>query len=128
MPRCETIKRRHRKICIGDLDTPIIIENRSITEPVFSSFDFTETFTNDDPYTWAMVETVSGKTFFDGVNTESIVTHHIYINFDADVTAESWVKIGSNRMDILQVENLEERSEFMKLICSDRGTKEASKA
>lgn len=127
MPRCETIKRRHRRVCVGDLDSEIIIENRSITEPVFSSPDFTESFTSPTTI-WAMIETVNGKTFFDGVNTESVITHHIYINYDASVTAESWVRIGSNRLDILHVENLDGRSEFMRLVCTDRGTKEASRA
>lgn len=120
MSKCTRIHRKKRKLCIGDLKDEIILQNRAITAPVFGSSDFDETFTNIVTV-WALINTVSGKTFFDGVNTDINITHEIYIVYDATVTAETWVELKSRRIDILRVENLEERDEYLKLICTDRG-------
>ena len=129
MPRCQFIKRKIRKVCIGDLGSKITLENRNIEAPEFNIVDFDEVFTESVPDVWAMIETVRGKTFFDGVNTEKDITHLIYIMFDSAVTAETWVKFSDGRrLDILDVENLDERSEYMLLHCQDLGTKEAGKA
>jgi SPP1 family predicted phage head-tail adaptor len=129
MPVCKQITRKRRNVCIGDLDSLITIENRAIEPPDFDTVDFDETFTTGVADAWALIETVRGKTFFDGVSTEIDITHWIYINFDATVTAESWVKLDDGRrLDILRVENLDERSDFQLLECNDRGDKEASKA
>ena len=110
------------------MEDEITLENRAITAPEFEGVDFDETFTPNTPV-WALVETVRGKTFFDGVNTEEDITHWIYINFDSTVTSETWIKLADERrLDIVRVENLDERSEFMLLHSIDRGAKEASKA
>jgi SPP1 family predicted phage head-tail adaptor len=114
---------------LGDLDNVITLENRAIQAPDFDTVDFDEEFTAPNPPVPAMIQTVSGKTFFDGVSTEIDITHWIYINFDAAVTAETWVKFtDGRRLDILRVENLDERSQYQLLHCTDRGDKEASKA
>lgn len=129
MPKCIRIKRKKRQICLGDLDSLITLENRNIQAPEFDTVDFDEVFTEAIPDVWAMIETVRGKTFFDGVNTEKDITHLIYIMFDLTVTAETWVKFNDGRrFDILDVENLDERSQFMLLHCQDKGTKEAGKS
>jgi len=128
MPKCVKIRRKKRQICVGDLDTEIILENRNIAPPLFGSSNFDENFT-PNATVWAMVSTVSGKTFFDDVNTAISITHEIGIRFDATVTAETWIRLGSRRIDILDVNDLDERGEFMLLTCTDRGadTKDASK-
>lgn len=129
MPRCQPIQKKRRNVCIGDLEDRVTLENRAIQAPDFDTVDFDEEFTAPNPPVWALLETVSGKTFFDGVSTEQDITDWIYINFDATVTAETWVKLDDgSRLDILRVENLDRRSEFMLLHCTDRGDKEASKA
>ena len=129
MPRCQPIRKKRRNVCIGDMEDQVTLENRAIQAPDFDTVDFQEDFTAPNPAVWALIETVRGKTFFDGVSTEQDVTHWIYINFDATVTAETWVKLADGRrLDILRVENLDERSDYMLLHCDDRGAKEASKA
>ncbi len=129
MPVCQPIRKKRRNICIGDMEDEITLENRAIQAPDFDTVDFDETFTAPNPPVWALIETVRGKTFFDGVSTEEDVSHWIYINFDSTVTAETWVKLtDGRRLDILRVENLDERSDFELLHCVDRGAKEASKA
>ena len=129
MSKCQNIRRRHRKVCIGDLDTLIDLQTRELEEPDFNSPDFDETFTTvSSP--WSLVETVQGKNFFDGVDTDTPITHRIYIEFDSTVNAQIWVLLNSRRLRILDTEDLDERGEFLLLICTDRGisANEASKA
>ena len=125
MPKCSKIRKKKRQICVGDLRDSITIQNRSITPPL-SGVDFTETFDGDRPIP-AMVNTVSGKTFFDGVNTETPITHKVGFRYDETITAESWILLKDNRrLDILNLENLDERDEWMMATCVDRGAKTAS--
>jgi SPP1 family predicted phage head-tail adaptor len=110
------------------MEDEITLEDRDITPPEFGSTDFSETFTTSSTV-WALIETVDGKTFFDGVSTEDNVTHWVYINYDATVTAETWITLSdSRRLDILRVEDLDERNDFMLLHCTDRGATTASQA
>lgn len=129
MPKSQRIQRKKRQVCIGDLDTMITLQNRNIVAPIFGAVDFNEDF-KDKAEVWAAVNTVSGKTFFDGVSTDVNITHEVFIRYDEAVTAETWVALKNRRLDILMTENLDERSEFMKLICTDRGlaSKAASKS
>ncbi len=129
MPTCQPIRKKKRQPCIGDMEDLITLENRAIQAPEFDTVDFDEEFTAPNPPVWSLVETVRGKTFFDGVATEEDVTHWIYIEFDSTVTAETWVKLeDGRRLDIVRAEDLDERSDFMLLHSIDRGAREASKA
>ena len=127
MPVCSFKKRKHRKVCAGDLRTLLKLQDRDITPPDFDSVDFDENFV-DASEVWALVETVTGKTVFDGVNADINVTHMIFIRFDATVTSETWVELEGKRLDIISTENLEGRDEWLLLVCTDRGVGEASKA
>ncbi len=98
----------------------IVLQNRAILPPDFEAVDFTEDFTPIATVS-ALIDTVSGKTYFDGVNTETDITHEIYIRFDATVTAETWIVFDNRRIDILDTEDLDERHTFMKLTCNDTG-------
>lgn len=126
--RCQKIRRKKRQVCIGDLDKEVTLQNRDITSPLFGTPDFDETFTDIDTV-WAGINTKSGKMFFDGVGTETLVTHEILIRYDAAVTTETWVEFDGRRFDILEVQDLEDRHAFLILMCTDRGlvTAEASK-
>ena len=128
MARCQKIQIRKRQVCIGNMRDKIVLNTRSITAPSFDTVDFDETFVATKTV-WAGVETQTGKTFFDGVETETPISHIIYVRFDSTVTSETWITFKSRRIDILKVEDLDERGEFMKLTCSDKGleSREASK-
>ena len=133
MAICSSIRKKRRKVCVGDMRDVVILQNRNITPPIFNTVDFDESFepinaTNNESL--ALVETTTGKTFFDGVNTDTPITHIIYIMYDSTVTAETWVEFEGRRIDILAVEDFDERHMFMKLTCLDRGliSKNASKA
>lgn len=121
MPKCKKLRRLKRQVCIGDLDNQIVLQDRSITPPV-SGVDATEDFTTNDTVD-AKVDTSRGETIFDGVSPDGVdVTHIFTIRFITGITAETWVGFKSQRFDILDVENLEERDEWLKLRCTNRGT------
>lgn len=125
MAKCSKIRKRKRQYCSGDLIDTISIQSRSITPPS-SGVDFTETFSAGNVVQSA-INTVSGKTYFDGVGTETNITHKIGMRFDPTVTAESWVLLeDGTRLDILETENLDRRSQWMELTCNDRGSRVAS--
>lgn len=128
MPKCVRVSRKYHKPCIGDLNKRVTLQNRALTPPPFGSVDFNESFTNTVTV-WALINTVQGKTFFDGVETEKPITHDIIIRYDASVTTETWILYNSKRIDILRVTDLDENQEYMLLLCSERGpdTKEAAK-
>ena len=98
----------------------ITLQNRDIEAPIFGTPDFTETFSGDQVVK-AIVKTVNGKTFFDGVNTETNITHEMRIDYLAGVTAETWILFNSRRIDILSVENCCENDDVLILTCSERG-------
>lgn len=130
MPKCTVKHRKKRRYCVGDLNTEIKLQSRAITPPVFGAVNFDDKFTDTNPTVWAAVNTVSGKTYFDDAGTETNITHIIGIRYDSTVTPETWVELNGRRLDILSMENLEERSEWLELTCTDRGStaKNASKA
>jgi len=127
MPTCSFLKRRKRKICIGDLDTLITLYNRDVVAPEFGAVDFDVAF-NQSNNVWAMVSTNTGKTLFDGVDRDVNITHTIAIRHDASVTAETSVELNGKKLKIIHVEDFEERGEFMLLECRYRGVGEAAKA
>ena len=120
MAKCKRIDKPHRKICAGSLRKLIKVQTRDITSPA-DCVDFDETFA-DLESVFAMVETRTGETIFDDTNTEQVVTHRIYIRFLPTVTAETWLEIDGDKYDILNVENLDHRNEYLLLRCNKRGT------
>lgn len=120
MSTCKKIRYETRKYCIGDLKELITIYNRSIQAPSLGSVDFTENF-EKNVTVFATIKTIRGETVFDQSNIERVVTHHIGIRYIDGLTQESWVDIGSKRLDIINVENLDERNEWLRLVCSARG-------
>jgi len=124
MPECKKLYRKKRQFSLGDMNERITLQNRVLTEPVFNNPDFTETFTTTAEV-WAGINTVTGKTWFDGVSTDINITHEIVIRYDATVTAETWILFDSRRIDILKVEDLDGRKEFMLLTCTDKGLSSA---
>lgn len=122
MPQCVKIRKKKRQACVGDMRDRIIIQDRDIVPPVGDSVDLTELFSGDQPV-WAGINTVSGETIFDGTGTERDVTHRLITRYIEGVTSENWILTeGDERLDILDVENLDERSEYMLLRCTNRGT------
>jgi len=105
----------------------ITLQDRDIAAPLFGTPDFGETFSGDQVVK-ALIKTIRGKTFFDGVATETPITHEMRIDYLAGVTAETWILFKGRRIDILSVANCCENDEILVLTCSERGTAEAAKA
>lgn len=121
--------RSHRKLCVGDLSERVVLQVRTLKEPPFGSPDFDEGFQGKEA--WASVKTLAGKTIFDGVSSRDLeVTHEVGIRYDPCVTSETWIRLGDRRLDVVRVEDLEERHEWLVLLCVERGRadQEASKA
>lgn len=125
MPSLERLKRRRRRVCIGDLDSIVRVYHRAQVPPVSGSVDaaFALAAVSGDGSVWARVETVSGRTVFDGVANDRRVTHTVAIRRLAGVTSESWVVLeDGTRLDVVLAETLDERGEFMVLLCDARGS------
>lgn len=125
MPERKVMRRPIRQAPIGDLNTRVTLQNRRQVPPTFDSvdaaFEFTEAGASGQ--VWAKVETVSGRTLFDAVaRVDRAVTHAVTIRRRADVTSESWVLLADGtRLDVVEVENFEERGEFARLLCEASG-------
>ena len=122
MAKCTKILRKKRQVCIGQLNEQIILQARAIQPPSGSSVDYGEDFSGDNTV-WALVETVRGETVFDSTNTEQDITHRFYIRHISGITGETWIEYNSAKLDIVDVENLDERSGFLLLRANNRGDK-----
>lgn len=120
MPKCSRLKRKHRKPCIGDLDTLVTLQDRTITPPT-TTVDFSETFT-ENAEVWAMINTVRGKSEFDEAEVERSITHEFTVRFLVGVDSETWVLHEEERYDIIDAEDLEERHEWLVLRCAKLGS------
>ena len=106
------------------------LQTREIREPLFGGTDFSEDF-GGTPEVFAKVRSTAGRSIFAGNNVDVAVSHEISIRFCCDVNAETWVELEDGTLlDILAIENPEERNEYLILQCTERGpkTQEASKA
>ncbi len=123
MGQRKVIRRPRRVLCVGDLDTRVILHKRSLEEPGFGETDFKEDFKALQEV-WAKVRTTSGKAFFSGAHVDVSVTHEISIRYRADVSSETWIELLDGRLlDVVDVENLEERNEWLVMPCTERGDK-----
>lgn len=122
---CNFIKKKPSAVCTGDLDKKIILQDRSISAPAGDDVDYGETFTEASTV-WARVDTVSGETVFDGTNTERDVSHRFYVRYVSGVTSETWIEWNSIKFDILNVENINEESNFLLFRAAKRGNKSSS--
>ena len=121
MPKCIKLKRKHRQVCIGDMDEIIAIQTRTAD----NSFGAEESFTFNTTFSpFSMVETLKDVFIVDDVTGGDIqVTHGFTIRVpDDDVSGEFWVLFKDKRYRILGQEDLDERGEFLKLLCAVRGS------
>lgn len=120
---CKVVIGKARRVaCVGSMRDRITIQGRSIVEPEFGSADYAERF-KPSVARWASVETVVGKTTFGGVAVGGVaLTHKVTIRFDPCVTTESWILLGNGkRLDVVTADDLDERHEFLVLMCQERG-------
>lgn len=105
----------------------VYLHDRAISAPAFGSVDFDQLFTGNPR--WAAIKTYRGKTVFDGVSTDQVVTHELFMRYEDGITSETFIQVSDGRrFRVLEVENYEERNEYVVLMCTDRGLDEAAKA
>ena len=105
----------------------VTLQNRAIQSPVFGNVDFDETFSNDT-IVKALICTVTGSTIFDGVNTDTPITHKLTIAHLDGVNSETWVLLSDGRrLDVVRAENVNESNVCLVLHCNERGSGEAAK-
>lgn len=123
MSVCVTIRGKKHKLCAGDLDRILTLENRAIVPPLdIDDVDYTENFVGDGDE-MCMIETISGKEVFDESNQLiGVIDTRFYIYFRDDITAETWVLFEDDRYSIIKVTDLDLRHEWLKLECDSRGT------
>jgi len=123
MPSCVSIRKKKQVVCTGDMKDLITLQNRAIQGVTTADVDFTENFT-EAAVVWSMIETVQGVTVFDTSNTEIVITHKFYVRYDPAVTSETWVEFDDRKFDIVTVTNLDERKDYLLLMCRERGDKD----
>lgn len=103
------------------------MQDRSLEPGDFDDVDASVDFPGRE--VWAGIKTVSGSTFFDGVNQDITITHHIMIRHDDTISRDQFIQLADGRrLRIVNVEAWDERAEYMRLVCTDRGLNEAAKA
>lgn len=124
MPECKRIRKKKHQVCVGDMRDRINHQSRSIKAPASGSVDFTEQFDYENAI-WCIINTIRGRSVFDGTGTEVDVTHEIVLRHIESITSEDWIlKEDGERLRILTVENLDERDGWQRLNCTNRGTKD----
>ncbi len=124
MARCDKIRGINRQVCIGSMDKLITVKDRSIKAPASGSVDYSEVFSDVGALSWANIQTLQrGPIMFDRTNIARQITHIFKIRYRDDVTAQAWVEYENVNYDILNVEDLEERHEFLFLYAIRRGVK-----
>lgn len=123
MTQCRKVRSVKRQICIGAMDKLITLKGRDITPPKDNSVDYTQTF-DSGALEWSDVKTLPrGPIMFDRTNTARQVTHIFQLRYRDDITAQTWVEYENVNYDVISVEDLEERHEFLFLYAVKRGNK-----
>lgn len=121
MPKCVQIQKPLQKVCSGDMRDKIIIQVRAITAPG-NGVDFTETL-NQDKTVWSAIKTVKGVEIFDNTNMSlGFATHYFYIRYIKNINKDKYLTFENNYYTIIDVQDLDERHEFLLLRCNLRGS------
>lgn len=115
------ITRKMRSVPAGTLDTVVIIHVRTMSPPAYGTVDYTTNFEGQN--VWAMVNTINGQTIFNGVDQDLNVTHEIYVRYDPNINSSKMIEVAPDQyLDIADVENLDQRNTWMKLVCVALGS------
>jgi len=121
MPKCIKLKRKHRQVCIGDRNEQIDLQTRASNNEFSAkeSFTFTTVLTP-----WAMVETLKNEFILDEVTGGDVQATHAFtiIVPSIAISGEFWVLFKSKRYRVLDQVDFEERGEYLKLMCTVRGS------
>lgn len=108
------------KYRVGDLKWWITLRDRAL-KGVVSGESFTEEFTDKPLDVQAKIETLTGKTVFDGSGIERAVSHRFVIRYDEAVTNQTWIEFKAKNFNIVTFENVDEEDEWLVLLVEERG-------
>jgi SPP1 family predicted phage head-tail adaptor len=119
MPISKKVRVPHRKGVIGDMRHPIVIIDPRIQAPQLAD-DFDYKVNKDQQIVvWGSIDTKAGQAVFDGAETTETYTDIITIRYShtRKITKEFNLRVYSEVYDIIDVEDYENRHEFLKLKC-----------
>ncbi|MEE9160022.1 MAG: head-tail adaptor protein [Gammaproteobacteria bacterium] len=126
MAKCKNITPTKKKLCLSAFRKKINLFRREILAPASAQSHRHDYEQFASPF--AAIETKGkGVDIFDGVETSGengipvVASHVVTIKYRSDVTAENYVRFGANNYDILKAENIDERSEYLRLFCALKG-------
>lgn len=127
MPR-RVVQRRRVKIPIGDLRDPVIVHETTSRPKRGGSTEkvFTPIVT-----LWMKIETLGPSTHdFNDVNIGQGPTHQFSCRWSAKISAENFLGFRGRYFEILSIEDIDERCEYLIMRCRETGsiTKGAAKA
>lgn len=122
MANVTRLTRPRRKYNIGQMSERVVIQERGLNATAPGDFVADLEF-GKGIETWASLKTYAASEFFDGVNVVRKATHKYGIRYRPGVTAEMFLTHKGVIYDIIDVENFEERNEFLILSCNVRGSK-----
>lgn len=111
---------RLRKVPIGDMRTPVKIHQAQILAPTAGVDMGREIAPVVEPW-FCKVTTVTGVTLFDSSNIEQIITHDFQGRFNQDISRDMVIEHKGNYFRIISAENFEDKDQFMRLRCTERG-------
>ena len=118
MPKRKSNKRRLYKYAIGDLKDSIKIHTRTLV-PTLEGY---EENIDEGIDKWSAFESIGEQYMFADVNIEENITHIFVIRFDNRITSENIIRFKNNSFKIMDIENVDLRSEWMKLFVHFEGS------
>lgn len=127
MPVCEKITGKKRLVCAGEMNRLITIFDKDIQGKAIDNWDYKLT-----PFAevFAMIQTTKGNEILGGLerptygsNVESvgIQNSYFYIRYLDGIQSHFTILYNENFYKILEIENLDDRNEFLLIRCAKRG-------
>lgn len=122
MPKCKSISKTKKMLCITSLKTSVVVYDRDIRAPKADG-NHSERYSNPRPVK-AQVETRGkGVDVFSDISQDYVtVSHLITMRFMQNITSQNWVQFGGKNYDVLKAENIDEESRYLRLYCSLSGS------
>ena len=131
---CQNITPKSRKICLAKLNKRIQLQRNTLISKGFDDPDYDNVLTTFATV-WSAIETTKGWESFNNLlftkNTglQTPITHKFYIRFNPNlkilepsaVSSETVVEFNSEKYNIANVENIDEKDEYQILFCTKRG-------
>jgi len=118
---------KHQGARVGDMRHRVLIQDRTITPPVYESVDFTMAFASSG--VWAAIKTTRNNPVFNGVGQDVSASHEVTVRSQAGIEAGTFVQLeDGRRLRVVEAQDFGNRNEYIVMICSERGLGGAAQA